>query len=96
MWGTDWTRAVGMLTYEQGVNAFRVTDRLSDRDRAALMGETLGEFTTGLPSDRPHISCKEWNLLVEAFYRNAARLDTDRLRLHLYGCGRAHIPKMSP
>lgn len=41
MWGTDWTRAVGMLTFEQGVEAFRVTDRLSDSDRAALMGETL-------------------------------------------------------
>jgi L-fuconolactonase len=41
MWGTDWTRAVGLLTYEQGIEAFRVTDRLSDSDRAALMGETL-------------------------------------------------------
>src|SRR5271156_6567585 len=41
MWGTDWTRAVGMLTYEQGVEAFRVTDRLSDSERAALMGDTL-------------------------------------------------------
>jgi L-fuconolactonase len=41
MWGTDWTRAVGMLTYEQGVEAFRVTDRLSDSERATLMGETL-------------------------------------------------------
>jgi L-fuconolactonase len=41
MWGTDWTRAVGMLTYEQGVEAFRVTDRLCDGDRAALMGRTL-------------------------------------------------------
>jgi predicted TIM-barrel fold metal-dependent hydrolase len=41
MWGTDWTRAVALLTYEQGVEAFRVTDRLSDNDRAALMGETL-------------------------------------------------------
>jgi predicted TIM-barrel fold metal-dependent hydrolase len=41
MWGTDWTRAVGLLTYKQGVDAFRVTDRLSDSDRAALMGETL-------------------------------------------------------
>ena len=41
MWGTDWTRAVGLLTYEQGVEAFRVTDRLSDGDRAVLMGETL-------------------------------------------------------
>jgi len=41
MWGTDWTRAVDLLTYEQGVEAFRVTDRLSDNDRTALMGETL-------------------------------------------------------
>ena len=41
MWGTDWTRAVALLTYEQGVEAFRVTDRLSDSDRAMLMGETL-------------------------------------------------------
>jgi predicted TIM-barrel fold metal-dependent hydrolase len=41
MWGTDWTRAVGLLTYKQGVEAFRVTDRLSDSDRAALMGGTL-------------------------------------------------------
>jgi L-fuconolactonase len=41
MWGTDWTRAVALLTYEQGVEAFRVADRLSDSDRALLMGETL-------------------------------------------------------
>jgi L-fuconolactonase len=41
MWGTDWTRAVEVLTYKQGVEAFRVTDRLSDSDRAALMGESL-------------------------------------------------------
>jgi L-fuconolactonase len=41
MWGTDWTRAVKLLTYEQGIEAFRVTDRLSDSDRTALMGETL-------------------------------------------------------
>ena len=41
MWGTDWTRAIGMLTYEQGVKAFLVTDRLSDSERAALMSQTL-------------------------------------------------------
>ena len=40
MWGTDWTRAVALLTYKQGVDAFRVTDRLSDSDRAVLMGKT--------------------------------------------------------
>ena len=41
LWGTDWTRAVGSLTYEQGVEAFRVTDHLSDSERSALMGGTL-------------------------------------------------------
>jgi predicted TIM-barrel fold metal-dependent hydrolase len=41
MWGTDWTRAVNLLTYEQGVEAFRVTERVSDGEKAALMGETL-------------------------------------------------------
>lgn len=40
MWGTDWTRAVGLLTYRQGVDAFRATDRLTDADRAKLMGGT--------------------------------------------------------
>ncbi|QQS11499.1 MAG: amidohydrolase family protein [Rhodospirillales bacterium] len=41
MWGTDWTRAVALLTYKQGVDSFRVTDRLSDGDRATLMGGSL-------------------------------------------------------
>ena len=41
MWGTDWTRAVALLTYKQGVHSFRVTDRLSDSDRTTLMGDTL-------------------------------------------------------
>jgi predicted TIM-barrel fold metal-dependent hydrolase len=44
MWGTDWTRAVALLTYEQGVEAFRVTDRLSASDRATLMGDTLARI----------------------------------------------------
>jgi L-fuconolactonase len=41
LWGTDWTRATGLLTYQQGVDAFRVTDRLSDSDKATLMGGAL-------------------------------------------------------
>jgi L-fuconolactonase len=41
MWGTDWTRAVGLLTYKQGVDAFLHNDKLADSDRAALMGKTL-------------------------------------------------------
>jgi hypothetical protein len=50
MWGTDWTRAVALLSYEQGVEAFRVTDRLSDSDRATLMGETLQRVYNWSPS----------------------------------------------
>lgn len=41
LWGTDWTRAVKLLTYQQGVDAFRLNDRLSDSDRAMLMGGAL-------------------------------------------------------
>ena len=50
MWGTDWTRAVALLTYKQGVEAFRVTDRLSDSDRATLMGGTLQRVYNWAPS----------------------------------------------
>ena len=50
MWGTDWTRAVALLTYEQGVEAFRVTNRLSDSDRGVLMGETLTRVYNWSPS----------------------------------------------
>jgi len=39
-----------MLTYKQGVEAFRVTDRLSASDRAALMGETLTRVYNWSPS----------------------------------------------
>ena len=44
MWGTDWTRAVNLLTYRQGVDAFRAKDWLSDSDRATLMGGSLGKI----------------------------------------------------
>lgn len=52
MWGTDWTRAVRLLTYQQGVDAFRDSDRLSDADRAALMGGTLQRIYRWAPSKR--------------------------------------------
>ena len=50
MWGTDWTRAVELLTYEQGVEAFRVTDQLSNSERSALMGETLMSIYSWSPN----------------------------------------------
>jgi L-fuconolactonase len=41
MWGTDWTRAIKILSYQQGVDAFRETDQLSSQERSLLMGENL-------------------------------------------------------
>ncbi|MGB7181713.1 MAG: amidohydrolase family protein [Burkholderiaceae bacterium] len=38
LWGTDWTRAFAVVNYEQAVEPFRLTDRLSDSERAMLMG----------------------------------------------------------
>ena len=38
LWGTDWTRAFAVVNYEQAVEAFRLTDRLSSSERAMLMG----------------------------------------------------------
>lgn len=52
MWGTDWTRAVALLTFKQGVEAFRVTDRLSDSDRAILMGGALQKIYKWSPRGR--------------------------------------------
>ena len=49
LWGTDWTRAVEVLTYGQGVEAFKVTKRLSDSDRAMLMGGALARIYNWSP-----------------------------------------------
>ena len=38
LWGTDWTRAFAVVNYEQAVKAFLETKRLSDSERAMLMG----------------------------------------------------------
>lgn len=52
MWGTDWTRAVAFLTYKQGTEAFRMTDRLSPGERAALMGGTVERVYKWAPKKR--------------------------------------------
>src|SRR5689334_11589758 len=41
LWGTDWTRAVALLTSKEGAEAFRVSDLLSDSDRAMLSWKSL-------------------------------------------------------
>ena len=41
MWGTDWTRAIKLLSYKQGVDTFKLTTAFSDSERAKLMGQNL-------------------------------------------------------
>ena len=50
LWGTDWTRATGLLTYQQGVDPFRMTDRLSAHDKATLMGGAAEKIYKWAPS----------------------------------------------
>ena len=50
LWGTDWTRAVALLTYGQGVEPFRLTKRLSDSDRVKLMGGSLQKIYNWSPA----------------------------------------------
>jgi L-fuconolactonase len=38
LWGTDWTRAFAVVNYENAVKPFVETKRLSDSERAMLMG----------------------------------------------------------
>jgi L-fuconolactonase len=38
LWGTDWTRAISLVNYEQAVECFRTTQRISNAERAMLMG----------------------------------------------------------
>jgi L-fuconolactonase len=38
LWGTDWTRAYAVVNFEQAVKPFLETDRLSETERAMLMG----------------------------------------------------------
>ena len=38
LWGTDWTRAHAVVPYQPAVESFRITNRLSEGERAMLMG----------------------------------------------------------
>jgi len=38
LWGTDWTRAFAVCNYEQAVEPFRQTNRITESERAMLMG----------------------------------------------------------
>jgi L-fuconolactonase len=50
LWGTDWTRAFAVVNYEQAVEPFRLTDRLSETERAMLMGGACAKAYGWSPS----------------------------------------------
>ncbi len=52
LWGTDWTRAFAVVNYKQAVQPFRVTDRLTERERATLMGGACAR-AYGWAPDKP-------------------------------------------
>jgi L-fuconolactonase len=49
LWGTDWTRAYAVVNYEQAVEPFLMTDRLSERERAMLMGGACAKAYRWMP-----------------------------------------------
>jgi predicted TIM-barrel fold metal-dependent hydrolase len=51
LWGTDWTRAVNLLTFKQGVDAFRVTERISESDKVKLMGANTARVYGWAPGE---------------------------------------------
>ncbi len=50
MWGTDWTRAIELISPDDAVNAFRQTTRFNERDKAALMGGSLSDIYNWRPT----------------------------------------------
>ena len=43
---------MALLTYKEGVESFRITDRLSDSDRATLMGGSLAKIYGWAPKNK--------------------------------------------
>ena len=53
MWGTDWTRALAHCSYHEAVAAFRDSGRLSEGERAELMGGTVSRIFGWSPGAQP-------------------------------------------
>src|SRR5205809_1077474 len=49
LWGTDWTRAFAVVNYEQAVEPFRRTTRLTDSERARPTGGARAKAYGGSP-----------------------------------------------
>jgi L-fuconolactonase len=52
LWGTDWTRTFAVVNYEQAVEPFRLTDRLSESERAMLMGGACAKAYGWVPKPK--------------------------------------------
>jgi predicted TIM-barrel fold metal-dependent hydrolase len=52
LWGTDWTRAFAVVNYEQAVEPFRLTDRLTESERTTLMGGACARVYDWAPDVR--------------------------------------------
>ena len=52
LWGTDWTRAFACVNYEQATQPFLETKRLSNSERAMLMGEACARAYRWKPTKR--------------------------------------------
>lgn len=50
MWGTDWTRAISLVTYAEATDAFRETDALTEHEKSMLMGGTLQRIFAWSPA----------------------------------------------
>jgi L-fuconolactonase len=50
LWGTDWTRAFAVVNYQQAVKPFLETKRLTDSERAMLMGGACAKAYGWSPS----------------------------------------------
>lgn len=53
LWGSDWTRAVALLNYQQAVDAFRLASQLSEAERGLLMGGSLQSIYGWAPEVTP-------------------------------------------
>ena len=52
LWGTDWTRAFAVVNYEKAVKPFLETNRLSESERAMLMGGACAKAYGWSPKKR--------------------------------------------
>jgi L-fuconolactonase len=41
MWGSDWTRVAGFVSYDEGIGYIATTDELSKHDKSLILGQSL-------------------------------------------------------